>query len=307
MDKIVECVANFSDGQSAKYAEQLKLAVTGSESAFLHLESNRQAGRSVITFAGSPDGVLVSALKLAELLFSKIDMSKQSGEHPRIGALDVCPFVPLYNSTIEECDLIARRFGKEIAGKYNLPVYLYRDSAKTPARKLLANIRKGGYENLANKLELEEWKPDFGSSSFNSKLGATVVGARPILLAWNFSIEGVSVSRCKYIAKVIREKFDSVRAIGWFEDFSETSPIECMHLIHKSLENDRVESIHSEVIGLIPARAIALNLVEGGELDNEACSLITKNAEVLKIQRFDLAMLIEKQLTGLLGKSGQLL
>ena len=322
MDKIIECVANFSDGASESYREVLENAVTiGNQSKFLHLENNQQAGRSVITFAGSPEGVLKAALGLAEEVFSRIDMRQQIGEHPRIGALDVCPFVPILNSTIEECDQIAGEFAELVSKKYDLPVYLYRDSARTELRKSLARIRKGGYQGLEEKLQLPEWQPDFGPSEFNARLGATIVGARPILIAWNFSLEGADLALCKTVAKSVRSKFDTVRAIGWtmkeefglnqiscnFEDFLETSPKDCLDYIESIIQNKTAEVIASEVIGLVPARAIADELPRGLEFSYDILSRIESSAQRLKVKDYSENMILEKKMASLVNKTSQIL
>ncbi len=322
MDKIIECVANFSDGSSESYKEALESAVTvENQSKFLHLENNHQAGRSVITFAGTPQGVLEAALRLAEEIFSRIDMQEQKGEHPRIGALDVCPFVPIFNSTIEECDKIAKEFAEGVSDKYSLPVFLYRESARNGQRKSLAQIRKGGYEGLENKLQLPEWKPDYGDGNFNPKLGATIVGARPILVAWNFSLENAELALCKSIAIEIRNKFETVRAIGWtmkeefglnqiscnFEDFNQTSPLDCLEFIESIIQNEGAEFASSEVIGLVPARAIAGDLQSGSRLGQDAFSLISSCAKRLKVKDYSENMILEKKMACLGNKASQVI
>jgi len=308
MDKIIECVANFSDGRSEKYSEELKTAVNSDGSAFLHLESNEQAGRSVITFAGSPEGVLNSALKLAELVFSKVDMTKQSGEHPRIGALDVCPFVPLYGASIEDCDRVANKFGQLVAEKYNLPVFLYRESARQANRQSLAEIRKGQYENFESKINLPEWNPDFGEASFNSQLGGMVTGARPVLVAWNYSLAKASLKTCKTLARKVRTSFKTVRTIGWsmetelglnqiscnFEDFSLDSPGRVFKFISDFETAYGFKIVGSEIIGLIPSRALATDLIPGRPFRVEHEQLVESNWCSLQCGQFAPERLIEK-------------
>jgi glutamate formiminotransferase / formiminotetrahydrofolate cyclodeaminase len=206
MEQIVECVPNFSEGRNAQVIERIANAVRQTPDAvLLDVDPNRDYHRTVYTFVGSPDGVLKAAVNAFAVAAESIDMSVHKGEHPRMGAADVVPFIPVRGVSMEECIEISKKFGEEIAQRHKLPVYLYEYAAQTPVRRNLANIRKGEYEGLAEKLKDIAWKPDFGPSEFNAKLGATVTGARIFLIAYNANVREPDPSKAHEIALRIRE------------------------------------------------------------------------------------------------------
>lgn len=206
MDRIVECVPNFSEGRNREVIEGIAEAVRQTPHAkLLNVDPNADYHRTVYTFVGTPEGVLQAALNAFDCAAQKIDMSQHKGEHPRMGAADVVPFIPVRGVTMEDCTAIAEIFGARIASQYHLPVYLYESAAKSPQRRNLAEIRKGEYEGLAEKLQNAEWKPDFGEAVFNPKLGATVTGARIFLIAYNVNLRDPNPDKAQEIALRIRE------------------------------------------------------------------------------------------------------
>ncbi|MGE5409770.1 MAG: glutamate formimidoyltransferase [Clostridiales bacterium] len=204
--KIIECVPNFSEGRNPEVFSAITDAVNKVKDVkLLSLEPDADYNRVVVTLAGNEKGILDGITEACKAAASKIDMTKHKGEHPRIGAIDVVPFVPVKDVTMDECVKISEQFGERIAKELDLPVYLYEEASKAPSRKLLSNIRKGEYEGLKEKLKDSEWKPDFGEAKFNPKLGALVTGARFFLIAYNVNIKSTDVSYSKEIAEVLRE------------------------------------------------------------------------------------------------------
>jgi len=233
--KILECVPNFSEGRDYRIIEKITLEIQNIKGVkLLHIDMGATANRTVVTFAGDPEAVIEAAFKSIRCASRLIDMRKHTGAHPRIGATDVCPLVPLKNMIMDEAVEYSHVLGKKI-GEIGIPVYLYENSASTQDRKNLAVIRRGEYEGLIRKQSLPEWRPDFGPNTFNAKSGATVIGARDLLVAYNVNLETKDVAIANQIAKIIREsgylssshsgqpkripgKLKAVRAIGWYID-----------------------------------------------------------------------------------------
>lgn len=204
--KIIECVPNFSEGKNEKTFTAIKEAINNTKDVkLLNLEPDADYNRVVVTIAGSEDGILEGAVNACKAASDYIDMTTHKGEHPRLGATDVVPFVPVKNSTMRDCVAIAERFGERISKELNVPVYLYEEAARKPQRKNLSDIRKGEYEGLEEKLKNPEWTPDFGEANFNPKLGAIVTGARFFLIAYNVNIKSTDISIAKEIAEILRE------------------------------------------------------------------------------------------------------
>ena len=272
VNKIVEVVANFSEGRDPSKITKISSSLMSHKNIkILNIDSSKDANRTVLTFAGEPEYLLKATLDFAEEVFSQIDMRTQKGVHPRLGALDVCPFVPLVKSSIEECKELAESFAKEVATRFMLPVYLYKESAKLPERRILSNIRKGEYEGLRNKLKTPNWKPDFGTKDFNEKLGAVIVGAREVLIAWNICLDNNNLVVAKKIAKILREEFKDLRAIGWsmekelgcsqiscnVENYKLTPLLQIYKRASHIAEELGVKVSGSELIGLAPEQAIS--------------------------------------------------
>jgi glutamate formiminotransferase/formiminotetrahydrofolate cyclodeaminase len=204
--KIIECVPNFSEGRNQQTFDAIKNAIDSTPDVkLLSLEPDADYNRVVVTMAGNETGILNGALNACRAAAANIDMRNHKGEHPRIGAIDVVPFVPVSNVTTEECVKISEEFAKIISQELKVPVYLYEAAARTPERKSLPNIRKGEYEGLEEKLKDPNWKPDYGEPIFNPKLGAIVTGSRFFLIAYNVNIKSTDVKFAKEIAEVLRE------------------------------------------------------------------------------------------------------
>jgi len=208
--KIVECVPNFSEGKNEEIIKAIAEAIKQVKGvSLLDVDPGEDTNRTVYTFVGTPDNVLEAAFQAIKKGAELIDMSKHKGAHPRMGACDVCPFVPVSNITMEECVELANKLGKRVGEELGIPVYLYEYAAKSEERKNLANIRAGEYEGLKEKLENPEWKPDFGPDKFSEKVkktGATAIGAREFLIAYNININTKEKRYASKIAKEIREK-----------------------------------------------------------------------------------------------------
>ena len=204
--KIIESVPNLSEGRNEIVLEKIKNSLKGIPNCrMLNFEPDHDYNRVVITFAGDESGILEGALAISRISAQEIDMRYHKGEHPRIGAIDVIPFIPIKNTTIDECIKISEQYGKIIADELRVPVFLYESSARKQERINLSNIRKGEYEGLSEKLKDENWQPDFGTAEFNSRLGAIVTGARFFLIAYNVNIQSDDVKFAKEISEIIRE------------------------------------------------------------------------------------------------------
>ena len=207
--QIIECVPNFSNGRDKSVIDNITNQIKLVEGVkLLSVEPGEATNRTVVTFVGEPEKVIKAAFLAIKKASELIDMSKQTGEHPRMGATDVCPLIPISGISMEETISYAKKLGKHVGEELKIPVYLYEDAATKPERKNLANIRSGEYEALEEKLKQKEWKPDFGSTSFDlaKKTGATAIGARDFLIAYNINLNTTSTRRANAVAFDIREK-----------------------------------------------------------------------------------------------------
>lgn len=204
--KLVECVPNFSEGRDKTVLDAIAKEIeTTDEVKLLDVDPGADTNRTVVTFVGTPKGVKEAAFKAIKKASELIDMSKHSGTHARMGATDVCPFVPVSGVTMEDCVEIAKEVGERVGKELNIPVYLYENAATKPDRQNLAIVRKGEYEGLEDKLKDPEWKPDFGPAKFNEKSGATIIGAREFLIAYNVNLNTRDKKLATQIALNIRE------------------------------------------------------------------------------------------------------
>lgn len=279
--RIIECVPNFSEGRDAVIIKQIEEAISSvSEVKVLHVDSGYDANRTVITFAGSPEGVQEAAFRGIKKASELIDMQTQEGTHPRMGATDVLPIVPISNVSNEEAIAISYSLSRRVAEELSIPVYNYEYSAKRDERKRLEQIRKGEYEGLEEMMQLPEWQADYGQH-FNAKAGSTVIGARPFLLAYNINLATRDLLLAKDIASTIRESgkiiegerkgglFKGLKAIGW--DVPEYDMVQVstnitnteelgMHHVYEAVKalaaQSGVDIAGSELIGLCPQRCI---------------------------------------------------
>jgi len=206
MLKLVECVPNFSEGRNQETINAIAKEISDTEDVkLLDVDPGADTNRTVVTFIGSPEGVKQAAFRAIKKASELIDMREHQGAHARMGATDVCPFVPVSGVKMEDCVAIAKAVGKRVADELRIPVYLYEEAATRPERKSLADIRSGEYEGLPEKLKDPDWKPDFGEAKFNPKSGATVIGAREFLIAYNVNLNTKDRKLAHDIALSIRE------------------------------------------------------------------------------------------------------
>jgi glutamate formiminotransferase/formiminotetrahydrofolate cyclodeaminase len=278
MKKIVECVPNFSEGRDQKKIDAISEAIANTPGIkLLDVDPGKSTNRTVFTFVGDPESIIEGALAAARTAKELIDMSKQTGEHPRMGAMDVCPFVPVANVTMEECVEISKNFARRAAEELQVPFYLYEHSQPEEYRKKLPQIRKGEYEGLAQRIVTEKWKPDYGPAEFVPSWGATVTGARFFLIAYNVNILGTN-NQAHRIALNLREagrgpdkpgRFKELKGLGWFVDeynlaqcsfnlnnFNVTAPHEVFEAVKEDAAKLNVGVAGSELVGLIPLEAM---------------------------------------------------
>lgn len=273
MARLVECIPNFSEGRNKEVVEKIVDAVRKTEGAkLLDYSSDASHNRSVVTFIGTPEAVEEAMVNMAEKVYENIDMRNHKGEHPRMGALDVVPFVPITGVTMEECIEIANRVGKTIGEKFNIPVYLYEKAASSKGRENLATVRKGQYEGFFEKIKDADWKPDYGPCEVNEKGGCVAIGARVPLIAYNINLDTDNVEIADKIAKVIRHLGGGLRyvkALGVkiedrnmaqvsinVVDYQKTALYRVFEMVKMEARRYGVNVIGSEVIGLIPMGAI---------------------------------------------------
>lgn len=273
--KIVECVVNISEGRDKAVINQIVDVLEAEGISVLHVDSGASAHRSVITFAGELQSVEKAVKALYRKSLELIDMRLHKGVHPRLGAVDVCPFIPLTNCSMEDCVTLSERVGQYVASTLNLPVYLYCRAARTEAKRSLSAIRSGELEGLAEKMQKKEWAPDYGPMTPHPTAGATVVGARPFLLAYNVTLATEDVKVARYIAKHIRETSNSetglksVKALGWVIpeygaaqvscnvlDYKNNGLLEVFDSIKEAAQSSGVHVTGSEIIGMTPHDAL---------------------------------------------------
>ncbi|HVN78696.1 MAG TPA: glutamate formimidoyltransferase [Terriglobia bacterium] len=276
MKTIVECVPNFSEGRDRGIVDQIADAIRSVPGlSLMDLEMDPDHNRSVITFVGEKEGIAEGALRAVEKATELIDLNRHTGAHPRIGATDVVPFVPVRNVTLEECVSIARAVGSEIASRFAIPVYLYEAAATRPDRVQLENIRKGQFEGLREEIRASvDRLPDFGQAQVHPTAGATVVGARKFLIAYNINLNTADFRIAKQIARAVR--FSSgglryVKAMGVelkarnlvqvslnLTDFELTPLHRAFEMVKREAQRFGVSIAGSEIVGLIPGRAIEM-------------------------------------------------
>jgi glutamate formiminotransferase / formiminotetrahydrofolate cyclodeaminase len=297
MAKIIECVPNFSEGRDSKIIDAIAQSISAVKQVrLLGVEPDKDYNRTVVTFVGDPESVMEAAYQATRTATELIDMTKHTGEHPRIGAVDVVPFIPVSEASMEECVSVSNEYAKLVSDNLSVPVFLYGEAAKKPQRKNLADIRKGEYEGLESKLKDPEWLPDYGEAIFNSKSGALVTGARFFLIAYNANLDTDDSSIAHEIALRIRESgrpkknekgefvldekgkkiivpgtLKNIKAMGVLLErfhiaqvsmnvvnYLETPPHVALEEVKRQAESLGVKISGSEIIGLTPKEALIM-------------------------------------------------
>jgi glutamate formiminotransferase len=274
MAQVVECIPNVSEGRRTDVIESIAAAVRAVPGVrLLDHSSDPSHNRSVFTFAGEPAGVLAAVLAMYERAIPAIDLRTHRGEHPRLGAIDVVPFVPIEGVTMADCVALAKEVGAQVGSRFGVPVYLYEDASTNPARKNLEDIRRGEFEGLAAKMALPEWQPDFGPSAPHPSAGASVIGARMPLIAYNINLNTNRLEVAKKIAAAIRHSsggFRYVKAAGFelkdrgivqvsmnLTNYEKTPIFRVFETVKREAERYGVTILESEIVGLVPAAALS--------------------------------------------------
>jgi glutamate formiminotransferase len=284
---LIECVANFSEGRDAAVVAAIERAIRSAAGVVvLRSEMDTDHNRSVITFVGPPDAVAAGALRAIETAVERIDLRKHAGVHPRMGAADVVPFVPLEGATLDDCVAIARQTGEEVWKRLRVPVYFYEAAAMSPDRRLLENCRRGGFEN-------PRIAPDVGGPALHPSAGACIIGARKILIAFNVNLKTDDVQVARDIARKIRASSGGmpfVKALGLplsdrglaqvsmnLTDFEQTP----LHVVFDAVKREAaargVEIAGSEIIGLIPKKALEAAAAHYLQCENFESGLVLEN------------------------------
>jgi len=318
MQKLVECVPNFSEGRDKSIINKITDSIKAIPGVtLLDVDPGESTHRTVVTFVGSPEGVVEAAFQAAKTAYELIDMTKHKGEHPRIGAVDVVPFVPVANVTMEECVELSKKFGKRVGDELGVPVYLYEEASSNPERKAMRQIRSGEYEGLKEKIQKPEWKPDFGPQKFVPESGATVTGARFFLIAYNVNVLGTK-NQAHRLALNVREqgrtitkpdgtkvqepgRLKALKGIGWYLDEFNIAQISMnldnykitpLHVVFEEIKKDaaalNVGIAGSEIVGLVPLEAILM--AADYYIEKENLFVIDERAKVrLAIDRLGLS------------------
>ncbi len=271
--QILECIPNFSEGRDKRKIEKIVNPFRITDGVkLLDYSADEDHNRLVVTAIGGPEGLKNAVLKASEIAIDLIDMTEHKGEHPRMGAVDVVPFTPVKNIDMKEAVDLANEVAKLLAENYDLPIYLYEEAATTSERKNLAKIRKGEFEGFSKKIKKDKWKPDYGNAKLHPTAGATVVGARMPLVAFNINLDTDDLEIADKIARKIRHSSGGLRyckAIGIdlkdkgivqvsmnMTNYTKTSLYQSFEMVKFEAKRYGVNIIGSELIGLLPAQAL---------------------------------------------------
>ena len=294
MAQLVECVPNFSEGKNQQIIDQITQPILDETGVhLLDVDMGADFNRTVVTMVGEPEQVLKTVIECTRIATRLIDMSRHTGEHARMGAVDVVPFIPISGITMEQCVILSKRYAEVVSHELDLPIYLYAEAATNPNRVSLPNIRRGEYEGFEEKISDPDWAPDFGPASFNSRMGVTATGARQILIAYNVNLDTDDKAKANIIASTIRtsgslvkdEKgqkildeggkplrkpglFKSLQAAGWMYDDSTAQvsmnlldfSITGLHDVTEAIRNEAsiigLNVTAGELVGLVPIEAM---------------------------------------------------
>lgn len=272
-ERLVESVPNVSEGRKQETIEAIAAAVRGVDRArLLDVDPDPDHNRTVYTLVGEPEGVLAAILALFEVAVPRIDLRTHSGQHPRMGAVDVVPLVPVQGVTMEDCVELSRRLGAEIWDRFRVPVYLYEESATRPERRDLSSIRKGEFEGFPEKIKRPEWAPDFGEPTVHPTAGVTAVGAREFLIAFNVNLGTSDLGVAKAIARAVRGSSGGLRyvkALGFalaergivqvsmnLTDYKKTPIPRVLELVRREAARYGVSVVGTEIVGMVPQAAL---------------------------------------------------
>jgi len=269
---IIECIPNVSEGRRTDVLDACAAAIRGAGVHLLDVKPDASHNRTVYTFAGEPAAVRAAVLALFGAAIPAIDLRSHSGEHPRLGAVDVTPFVPIEGATMADCVALAKDVAAEVAKRFQLPVYLYEEAASSPSRRNLEDIRRGEFEGLAAKMQQADWKPDFGPAAPHTTAGASVIGARMPLIAYNVNLATNRLDVAKKVAAALRHSSGGMRfvkAMGVelsdkgivqvsmnLTNFDKTPIFRVFELVKREAARYGVSVLESEIIGLVPAAAL---------------------------------------------------
>lgn len=273
LNKIIECVPNFSEGRDLDKVDKIANAFRAKEGVkLLDYSTDKDHNRMVVTIVGEPEAVKKAVIEAIGIAVEIIDLNHHKGQHPRMGAVDVVPFIPIRNVSMEEAITLSKEVAKEVANKYNLPMFLYEKAASAPYRENLATIRKGEFEGLKEKMALPEWKPDFGPDQPHPTAGATVIGARMPLVAYNINLNTDKLEIADAIAKKVRFLGGGLRfckAMGVelnergivqvsmnLTDYTKTAIYRAHELVRIEANRYGVSIVGAEIIGLVPMDAL---------------------------------------------------
>ena len=271
--KLMECVPNFSEGRNSKNIDKIVAPFRGQKGVkLLDYQTDEDHNRMVVTVVGEPQALKAAVIAAMGSAIEAIDMNFHQGQHPRMGAIDVVPFIPIRNISMEDAIAFSREVAQEAARQYALPIFLYERSARSPARQNLATIRKGQYEGMAEKIKQPEWKPDFGPAQIHPTAGVTAVGARMPLVAYNVNLDSNNIEIANAIAKKVRHISGGLRyckGIGIelkerglvqvsmnLTDYTQTAIYRAFELIKVESRRYGVNVIGSEIVGLVPMEAL---------------------------------------------------
>jgi len=280
---IIESIPNISEGRRSQVLDACADAIRATGARLLDVKPDAAHNRTVYTFAGTPDAVTAGVYALFATALPAIDLRDHRGEHPRMGAVDVVPFVPIEGATMADCVEIAKTVGAEVARRHNLPVFLYEEAASTPTRRNLEDIRRGEFEGLAAKMQGPAWRPDFGPATPHPSAGATVIGARMPLIAYNINLATNRLDVAKKIAAAVRQSTGGLRfvkAMGIelgdkgivqvsmnLTNYEKTPVFRVFELVKREAARYGVTVLESEIIGLIPSAALTASAAWYLQLD----------------------------------------
>jgi glutamate formiminotransferase len=303
MDRIVECVPNFSEGRDPSVVAALAAAVESAAGALvLGVHTDPDHNRSVVTFAAPPDTVVEAAVRAVARAAELIDLTEHRGEHPRLGAADVVPFVPVRGVTMGECVALAREAGRRIWDELGIPVYFYEAAALRPERRNLADVRRGGYELLREEIDVKpERAPDVGEPRLHPRAGACVVGARPLLIAYNVNLKTNDLALARRVARAVRGRdggLPELKALGFelhsrgvvqvsmnLTGYERTGLHQAFEAVRREAEKLGVEVLGSEIVGLVPQAAIDRAAEHFLKLENYSPDLVLENRIAAALRR----------------------